>query len=67
MATEQGWIKATTTCPSCGGSNTVTVFGGNADVINQAVKCSTCDELYSAEVTITFTASVANFEHEEGE
>jgi transposase-like protein len=65
VVTEQGWIKATTVCPSCEGSNTVTVFGSNDDVINQAIKCSICDELYSAEVTITFTASVTSFEHTE--
>ena len=63
MATERGWIKATTTCPSCGETDTVVVFGGNGDIVNKAVTCSACNELYSAEVTITFTASVANFEH----
>jgi Zn ribbon nucleic-acid-binding protein len=63
MATERGWKEATTTCPKCSGTNKVVVFGGNGSVINESVKCATCDELYSAEITLTFTASVANFEH----
>lgn len=64
MATERGWIKATTTCPTDGASNDVVVFGGNGDVISKTVKCSSDDVLYTAEITITFTASVTNHAHD---
>ncbi len=63
MTTERGWIEATTTCPSCSGTNKVVVFGGNGSKCNESVKCVYCDELYSAEITLTFTCSVVNFEH----
>jgi hypothetical protein len=63
MATERGWIEATTTCPTCSGTNKIVVFGGNGDIVSKTVKCSTDDVLYSAVVTITFTASVANYAH----
>ena len=63
MATERGWIKTTATCPSCSNTDTIIVFGGNGDVVNKPVTCSSCSELYSAEVTITLTASVVNYEH----
>ena len=64
MATERGWIKATTTCPTCSATDTVVVFGGNGDVIGKDIKCSSCDDLYSSEVTITFTAAVTNHAHD---
>ena len=64
MATNRGWITADTTCPTCSETNKVNVYGGNGDVISKPIKCAADDVLYTAEITLTFSAAVTNHLHD---